>query len=50
MEKGKTSSHAKISSGVKKAISDNKKVPDIFNDIFVNIVPSVKILPKKNTN
>ena len=41
-------SDPKISSEVEKVISEDMEIAEIFNDFFVNIVPSPKISPKEN--
>ena len=48
MEKGNDLSDPEISSEVQKVISQDMKIAEKFNKFFVNIVPSLKILPKKN--
>ena len=48
MEKGNALSDAEISSEVEKVISDHRGIVEIFIDFFVNIVLSLKTLPKEN--
>ena len=48
MEKENALSDAEISSEVEKVISDHRGIVEIFIDFFVNIVLSLKTLPKEN--
>ena len=48
VEKGNALSDTKISSEVKKVISDDREIAETFNKFFVNIVPSLKISTKEN--
>ena len=48
VEKENNLSDPKISSEVDKVIPENMQIAEIFNKFFVNIVPSLKILPKEN--
>ena len=48
MEKGNALSDSEIFSKVEKVISDDMEIAEIFNEFFVNIVPSLKISPKEN--
>ena len=48
MEKGNALSDSEISSEVEKVISDHRGIVEIFIDFFVNIVLSLKTLPKEN--
>ena len=48
VEKGNALSDTKISSEVKKMISDDREIAETFNKFFVNIVPSLKISTKEN--
>ena len=41
-------SHPDISSEVEKVISEDMDIAETFNEFFVNIVASLKILPKEN--
>ena len=47
VEKGNDLCDPGISSA-SEVISEDMETPDIFNDFFVNIVPSLKILPEEN--
>ena len=48
MEKGNDLNDPEISSEVEKVISEDMEIAETFNRFFVNIVPSLKILPKEN--
>ena len=48
VEKENNLSDPKISSEVDKVIPEDMQIAEIFNKFFVNIVPSLKILPKEN--
>ena len=48
VEKGYDLSDPEISSEVEKVISEDMEIAETFNEFFVNIVPSLKILPKEN--
>ena len=48
VEKGNDLSDPEISSEVEKVISEDMEIAETFNEFFVNIVPSLKILPKEN--
>ena len=48
VEKGNDLNDPEISSEVEKVISEDKEIAETFNEFFVNIVPSLKILPKEN--
>ena len=48
VEKRNALSDTKISSEVKKVISDDREIAETFNKFFVNIVPSLKISTKEN--
>ena len=48
MEKGNALSDSEISSEVEKVISDRRGIVEMFIDFFVNIVLSLKTLPKEN--
>ena len=48
MEKGNDLSDPEISSDVEKVISEDMEIAETFNKFFVNIVPTLKILPKEN--
>ena len=48
MEKGNALSHPEISSEVETVISVDRKIAETFNNLFVNILPSLKISPKVN--
>ena len=47
VDKENALSDPKISSEVKKVISDDWKMAKTFNEFFENIAPSLKILPKE---
>ena len=48
VEKENNLSDPKISLEVDKVIPEDMQIAEIFNKFFVNIVPSLKILPKEN--
>ena len=48
MEKRNNLSDPEISSEVEKVISDDMEIAETFNEVVVNIVLSLKILPKEN--
>ena len=48
LEKGNDLSDPEISLEVAKVISDDTEIAETFNQLFVNIVPSLKISPKGN--
>ena len=48
VEKGNYLSDPEISSEVEKVISEDMEIAETFNEFFVNIVPSLKILAKEN--
>ena len=48
VEKKNDLSDPEISSEVEKVISENMENAEIFDEFFVNIVPSLKISPKEN--
>ena len=48
MEKGNDLSDPEISSEFENVISDDMEIVQTFNEIFVHIVPSLKISPKEN--
>ena len=47
MEKGNYLSDPEISSEVEKVISEDMEIAETFNKFFVNIVPTLNILPKE---
>ena len=47
MEKGNYLSDPEISSEVQKVISEDMEIAETFNKFFVNIVPTLNILPKE---
>ena len=48
VEKGNTLSDLEILFEVEKVTSDDREIAEMFNDIFVNIVPSLRTSPKEN--
>ena len=48
VEKANDLSDPEISSEVEKVISNDMAIAETFNELFVNIVPSLKLSPKEN--
>ena len=48
VEKGNDLNDPEITSEVQKVISEDMEIAETYDEFFLNIVPSLKILPKEN--